>query len=55
MFLLCQSKYPELIENLERYYNEKYINHKKNDNKNMGSASVMSEIKKNYYLYIVVV
>ncbi len=55
MFLLCESKYSELIENLEKYYNKKFRHHEKNDNKNYGSASTMSKIDDNYYLYVVVI
>ena len=54
MFLFCASKNEELINTLESYYNEKYIDNKKNDNKKKGSASVAVPVKGKYYLYIVV-
>jgi len=54
MFLLCESRYSDLIENLEIYYNKKYLNHPNNDNINKGSACRMSKIDNKYYLYLVV-
>ena len=54
MFVLCQTKYPEFIDNLESYYNSKYINHPKNENINEGTANRMSDTSGYYYLYVVV-
>lgn len=38
MFLLCESKNPEFIYTLESTYNNKFIEHKKNDNKKVGGG-----------------
>lgn len=54
MFLLCASKHDKVIEELESYYNEKYIQHTKNDNKKVGSAGKCQAVNGKYYLYIVV-
>jgi len=54
MFLLCESKDSKFISDIESYYNEKYIDHKKNDNKKIGSAGESKSIDGKHYLYIVV-
>lgn len=54
MFLLCSSSDSSIINSLESHYNNKYIAHKKNDNKKVGSAGVAVAMNNKYYLYIVV-
>lgn len=53
MYVLAESRYPDLIDELEAIYNQKYMEDKRNDNINCGSASSMGESSK-YYLYVVV-
>ncbi|MEG1555345.1 MAG: hypothetical protein RR356_01295 [Bacteroidales bacterium] len=53
LILLYKSEDCVMIEELESYYNEKYIKHKKNENVERGSAGKMSDIDHYYYLYIV--
>jgi len=54
MFLLCESNDDEFISDIEHYYNLKYIDHPKNDNKNIGSACKSKSMNGKHYLYIVV-
>ena len=54
MYLLIRSTDKTIINRLETYYNNHYINHQKNDNKRVGSAGEMSSVDNYYYLYIVV-
>jgi len=54
VFLLCKSKYPEHIVELETYYNDKYFDHTKNENKIKGSSGANSSIDGFYYLYVAV-
>lgn len=53
MFVLCKSKDGDFIEDLEAHYNDKYINHEKNDNHRAGSAGKAVPAGKYYYLYVV--
>ncbi|MBR2194913.1 MAG: hypothetical protein IJ911_04790 [Salinivirgaceae bacterium] len=54
MWLLCKSRSRGVIEALEAYYNGKYIDAEGNDNRNAGSAGIMSNRHRVYYLYIVI-
>lgn len=54
IFLLCKSKYPEYIVELESYYNYKYFDHYKNENKIKGSSGANSSVDGFYYLYVAV-
>ena len=54
MFLLCSTNSKELNKKLEGYYNTKYIEHKKNDNKKEGSAGEAKAVNGRFYLYVVV-
>lgn len=54
VFLLCKSKYPEHIVELESYYNEKYFDHPNNENKVKGSSGANSSVDGFYYLYVAV-
>lgn len=53
MHLLCESQDKDYINRLESYYNSKYYEHAKNQNKNRGSASTMESKNGYYYLYVV--
>ena len=53
MYLICRSKTEDDIKSLEKYYNNYYIGHKKNDNKKEGSAGVCKDNDNYYYLYVV--
>lgn len=55
MYVLCASKSKDVIMELENYYNEMYINHKKNDNKKTGSAGPVSSLGEYFLLYMVVI
>ncbi|MCL6294910.1 hypothetical protein [Jejuia spongiicola] len=55
MFLLCSSSDKEMINVLEGHYNDKYLTHKKNDNKKGGSAGDAKAMNGRYYLYIVTI
>jgi len=52
MYVLCASSDSDVISDLEGYYNEKYIKHKKNDNKKEGSAGVTTDSNGVHYLYV---
>lgn len=55
MVLLCMTKDQSLIEELESYYTDKYIEHTKNDNKKRGSANKSVAIIDNkHFLYMIV-
>ncbi|MCR4561130.1 MAG: hypothetical protein K5685_13715 [Bacteroidales bacterium] len=54
MILLCQSSDCSVIEVLEAYYNQKYFQHPKNDNKWLGSAGIMTNSENLYFLYMVI-
>ena len=54
MYVLCSSNSVEFIEDLEAYYNDKFIDHSKNDNQRTGSAGESVAANGSYYLYIVV-
>ncbi|MEI7596842.1 MAG: hypothetical protein WCK02_13910 [Bacteroidota bacterium] len=54
MFLLCESNDDEFISVIEHYYNLKYIDHPKNDNKNIGSACKSKSMNGKHYLYVVI-
>lgn len=42
MYLIFKSKNKTLINEMESFFNNKFIKHSKNDNKNRGSASVQN-------------
>ena len=52
MFLLCMGP-KSVIENLEAYYNERYINYPKCDNRKAGSAGPSVKVGSAHYLYLV--
>ncbi len=54
MFLLCESRYPDVIEHLEEYFIDKYFEHPKNENKKGGSAGITKSVDGKHYLYIAV-
>jgi hypothetical protein len=54
MFLLCESKDESFISELETYYNSKYIEHGKNDNKRKGSAGKSIAANGKFFLYVIV-
>jgi len=54
MYLFTISKSILLTDELEEYYNEKYLSHEKNQNINKGSASPMKSTDRNFFLYCVV-
>jgi hypothetical protein len=54
MFLLCESRDANFISDIETYFNEKYLNHEKNDNIKGGSACKSKSVDGKHYLYIVV-
>jgi hypothetical protein len=55
VFLLCKSKYPEHIVELEKYYIEKYYDHSNNKNKIKGSTGAnVRQADDFYYLYVAV-
>lgn len=54
MYLLCHSNDRATIEVLEAYYNQKYCDYDYCDNQRKGSAGIMTNRHKDYYLYIVV-
>ncbi len=54
MYLLVRSTDKTVINRLEAYYNNHYMNHPKNDNKRGGSAGEMSSVDNYYYLYVIV-
>ena len=53
MFILGESSFPAIIENLEKDYIQKYINHSKNQNTQIGGGE-MNLSKSKFYLYVVV-
>lgn len=53
MFILGESSFPAIIENLEKDYIQKYINHSKNKNTQVGGGE-MNLSKSKFYLYVVV-
>ncbi|PKN16505.1 MAG: hypothetical protein CVU66_00715 [Deltaproteobacteria bacterium HGW-Deltaproteobacteria-23] len=54
MFLITESKYPDIISQYEREYNDRYAGTPGCDNIRGGSAGPISEISGKYYLYVVV-
>jgi hypothetical protein len=53
MYLIVESNNEKLINELEAYQNEKFISHKKNKNKKIGSAGSMTDKKGKYFLYLI--
>lgn len=55
MYILAKSRTASIIEDLEAYYNNKYQFDDKCQNKNAGSAAVMTASSGWYFLYIALV
>ena len=53
MYLILSSNNSEIINSIEAQCNTRYINYKKNDNTNEGSAGTCGSHDDKYYLYIV--
>ncbi len=53
MFILAGSKKAKKIEELESYYNSKYIKSTRNSNKKEGTAGKMSDANGYYFLYLI--
>lgn len=54
MFIVAVSRHKEIIEGLEKEYNDRFARQSGCDNVRGGSAGIISEVSGRYYLYIVV-
>lgn len=54
MYLIFKSKNEALINEMEAFFNNRFIEHPKNDNKNRGSAGIAKSENGWYFMYVAI-